>query len=76
MNIWCEFGKDQLKIKGFRAHTRKTNFAPLWPQKSILGDENVLRLEHGPMNICCIFGKDPLRTKGFRAHPRKINLAS
>ena len=29
MNIWCEFGKDRLKIKGCRAHSRKKAFGPV-----------------------------------------------
>ena len=42
VNIWCKFGKDRLKTKGCRAHTRKKKLAPYWPQMSPMGDENVL----------------------------------
>ena len=41
MKIWHKFGKDRLKTKGSRAHTRKTKLAPWWPQMSQMGDERV-----------------------------------
>ena len=44
MDNWCKFRKDQLKTKGYRAHTRKNTFDPVvatnvteWLQKCTEG---------------------------------------
>ena len=42
MNNWCKFGKDPLRTKGCRAHTRKNKFGPLVATNSLKGDKNVL----------------------------------
>ena len=76
MNIWCEFGKDRLKTKGCRAHTRKINLPPSGQKWNYRALKITWHLGLSLRNIWCEFDKDQLKTLGCTVYTRNKRIWS